>query len=67
MWAARSEQHPYKDDETVFGWDWNLLFWITGSLIVVLNAVKSAIIGPFGEAPANESMESDQQKLVGSR
>ena len=60
FWAASSETYPiaYPEGETVFGWDWNLLFWVIGCGIVGTSAIKSIITTPVKGEPLDESSEA---------
>ena len=60
FWAASSETYPiaYPEGETVFGWDWKLLFWVIGCGIVGTSAIKSIITTPVKGEPLDESSEA---------
>jgi hypothetical protein len=40
FYASTVEPYNYKDDETVFDWDWDLVFWICTGVTVGLNTLK---------------------------
>ena len=62
FWAASSETYPidYSEGESVFGWPWETLFYITACTIVVANAIKGLTIKIDDES----SGESEQLPLA---
>ena len=69
LWAANSERVEYGAGETVFGWDWGLLFKITAGVMVGANAIKSVMLDPTPPAPvpADDSADSESQALKGTQ
>ncbi len=64
FWAASPETYPmtYGAGETVFGWDWGLLFKITAGVMVGANAIKSVMLDPTPPAAvAGDSAEADSE------
>ena len=58
FYASTVEPYNYKDDETVFGWDWDLIFWICTSLVVGLNTIKLFV----AEALPNEAVATEEPR-----
>ena len=73
FWAASSETYPmtYGAGETVFGWDWGLLFKITAGVMVGANAIKSVMLDPTPPAAVagddSAQADSESQALKGSQ
>lgn len=64
FYAATVEPYQYEDGETVFGWDWDLIFWITTVSVVVLNAIKllTAKIPQDTQAESEETEKINRQE-----
>ena len=75
FWAANSDRVEYGADlpagETVFGWDWGLLFKITAGVMVGANAIKSVMLDPTPPAAVagddSAQADSESQALKGSQ
>ena len=73
FWAASSDTYPmtYAAGESVFGWDWGLLFKITAGVMVGANAIKSVMLDPTPPAAVagddSAQADSESQALKGSQ
>ena len=65
FWAASSDTYPmtYGAGESVFGWDWGLLFKITAGVMVGANAIKSVMLDPTPPAAVagDDSAQADSE------
>ena len=71
FWAANSDRVEYGEGESVFGWDWGLLFKITAGVMVGANAIKSVMLDPTPPAAVagddSAQADSESQALKGSQ
>ena len=63
FWAASSARVHYAEGESVFGWDWGLLFKITAGVMVGANAIKSVMLDPTPPAAVagDDSAQADSE------